>query len=99
MCCKSTAFYSDKCKTELEYRQRQYQLVFGSRADPPTPRLHAALEDDDLVVFGARGQRRQASGVRVMWHVLQMMRSPHGFGQTLPALRIKKKQNKTNSEA
>lgn len=86
------AFNSGKCKTELEYRQRHYQLVFSFRADPPSSRLHAALEDDDLVVFGPWGERRQASGVRVRWHVLQMMRTPHGLGQTLPALRIKKKQ-------
>lgn len=98
MCYKSTPLNSDTWKNEPEYRQRGYQLVFGSRAGPPTSRLHAALEDDDLVVFGAGGQRRQASDVRVGSHVLQMMRSPHGFGQTLPALRIKRKEIKTRLE-
>lgn len=78
----------------LEFRQRYHQLVLGFSADRSTSQLHAALEDDDPVVFGAWGQRRQASDLRVRRHVLQMMRSPHGFGQTLPALRFKKKKKK-----
>lgn len=66
-------------------------LSSGFWDGPLTSRLHAALEDDDLVIFGAWGHRRQASDVRIGRHVLQMMRGPYGFGQTLPALGIKKR--------
>lgn len=46
--------------------------------------LHDALEDDDLVVVHAGGQRAQ--GLDVRGHVLQVMSPPHWIGEVGPAL-------------
>lgn len=46
--------------------------------------LHDALKDDDLVVIGPGGQRRQ--GLDVRGHVIQVMGPPYWTGQVGPAL-------------
>lgn len=51
---------------------------------PVASSLHDTLEDDDLVVVRAGGQRAQ--GLDVRGHVLQVMSPPHWSGQVGPAL-------------
>lgn len=63
------------------------KLVFGGKVYAFLQiSLHDALKDDDLVLFGAWGQGGQAFNVRVRRHVLQVMGTPHWFGQIFPTL-------------